>query len=360
MADSAGVNTSPLDPHLKQRGRATFDFMTALGAGMSVVGPVVARDMAHAGISNETLPDDLDARVAFVEERMAASKAFRLQQTMGEFHARNSGPLSAEAYLEIAAEMAPAISKLDKDGPATLEADPAFAPPNYWRGVDFHRTTGGWDAYEMAGYVHGELIHKRLVEKLYPGGIFKQRRAVAALAPRRDYNRILDMGASTGHYTLALAETFPAAEIHGVDVSLSTLRHARRVANAHGWAWRLRQRAAEDTGYPDDHFDLVTSYILLHELPADAVRAVFEEAFRVAKPGADLVMSDVTRYAALDKLAAFKADYGATHGGEPYWRESASLDLKEVAEEVGFVDVRSEGMNGGVYPWVVVGRKPGK
>jgi SAM-dependent methyltransferase len=352
-------NTSPLDPHLKQRGRASFDFLSALGmTAQTRVFPAVAANMAAKNITNETVPDDLDARNAFVEGKMRDSSAFRVQQLMGEFHARYSGPLAAEAFLEIYPDISDTMRAFDRDGPTTLEVDEAFTPPDYWRDIEFHRTTGGWDAYADAGYVHGELIHKLLVEKLYPGGIFKQRRIVAGLAPKRDYRRILEMGCSTGHYTLALSETFPEAEITGVDVSIETLRHARRVGNAKGATWKLHLRAAEDTGFEEATFDLVTSYILLHELPADTVKAVFTEAFRVLAPGGDMLMSDVTRYSALDKLGVFRADYGAKYGGEPYWRESASLDLKAIAEAAGFIDVRSEGVGGAPYPWIVAGRKP--
>ena len=64
-------------------------------------------------------------------------------------------------------------------------------------------------------------------------------------------------------------------------------------------------------------------------------------------------MSDVTRYADLDRLAAWKADRSAKYGGEPFWRESASLDLAEVAREVGFAEARAEG----IYPHVLIARK---
>ncbi len=360
MSDSLSHNAAPvLEPTLNQAGRASLDFLAALGMGSQrVLAPLVAKDMAQNSIINEALPDDLDERITHVERAMSASNAFRVQQVLGEFHGRNSGPIAAQAFLEVRDDLKEAMNLYDHTGPVTLYADPDLVPPIYWQGVDFHRTTGGWDAFPDAGYVHGELIHKMLVEKLFPGGIFKQRRLVAGLAPRRDYQSILEMGCSTGHYTLALSETFPDAKITGVEVSISTLQHARRVGNANGYAWDLYQRPAEATGFDDASFDFVTSYILLHEMPEAAVRATFVEAFRVAKPGADMLMSDVTRFSALDKVGVFKADYGAKFGGEPYWRQSASLDLAALAQEAGFVDVVSQGVGGAPYPWIVQGRKP--
>ena len=76
------------------------------------------------------------------------------------------------------------------------------------------------------------------------------------------------------------------------------------------------------------------------------------------KPGGDMIMSDVTRYADLDKLAVWRADAGAKYGGEPHWRESASLDLGQVARDAGFVDVTVKAFDPFKYPYVVQGHKP--
>jgi hypothetical protein len=78
----------------------------------------------------------------------------------------------------------------------------------------------------------------------------------------------------------------------------------------------------------------------------------------VLKPGGDMIMSDVARYADMDKLGQWRADAGARYGGEPWWRESASLDLGEVAREAGFIDVIAGGEGPRSYPYVVQGSKP--
>lgn len=349
--------TDVLSARLNQRGRAMVDFMALMLAGSGDVRAAVNEETAKRVPDPEELPDDLDERNDYMQKTLSQTPAYRVQKLLGEWHGKNHGVVAMDAFDEVRQRTEPLLKKFD-EGPATIEADPSFKPPGYWDGVNFHRTAGGWDGHEYQGYVHGEIVHRKMVDKLFPGGIFKQRRMIAEMAPKDSYRRILDMGCSTGHFTQALAETYPDADIYGVDLSLKTLEQARRVANAQGWAWKLYQRPAEDTGFDDGHFDLVASYILLHEMPASAIRGVFEEAFRVLEPGGDLIMSDVNRYADMDKLAVWQADSGALYGGEPHWRESASLDLGALAREVGFVDVIAEGKSPGGYPYVVQGTKP--
>jgi ubiquinone/menaquinone biosynthesis C-methylase UbiE len=45
------------------------------------------------------------------------------------------------------------------------------------------------------------------------------------------------------------------------------------------------QKLAEDTGFPDNHFDIVTSYIMHHEVPAKGTLAIIDEARRMTRPG---------------------------------------------------------------------------
>ena len=162
---------------------------------------------------------------------------------------------------EVREEIEPLLKKLDEGG-STLEANPEMEAPLYWEGVDFHRTAGGWDEHDYQGFIHADIVHSRLVNKNFPGGIFKQRKMISEVPPKDHYDRILDMGCSTGHFTRALAETYPDAEIHGVDLSLRTLEQARRLANANGWSWHLYQRPAEDTKF--DRCEFRSGDILHH------------------------------------------------------------------------------------------------
>lgn len=341
------------DPHLRQRGRASVDFVAQLArvnTGLKrAVDEAASAVIAGAG----QWPDNLDASASKLEAALADDSLLAVQTLLGDWHARMHGRIAIAAFDQIADELAPLMADYAA-GPASLTLDPEFTPPAYWDGVHFHRTTGGWDGHPHMGYIHGEIVHKKMVARFFPGGIFGQRRAVAEMAPRRDYRRILDMGCSSGHFTAALQHVFPDAAITGIDLSPRMLEHALHTANANDWVWTLAQRPAEATGFADASFDLVASYILLHELPESAVRAVFAEALRVLEPGGQMLMSDVTRYAALDALGVWKADRAARLGGEPHWRESAQLDLAAIAAEAGFVDVTAEG----IYPHVVIGTRP--
>lgn len=347
-----------MDFQLRQRGRASMDFLIAV---MGESRPLMATwngELADAQVTADTLPDDIDARHATVNRALAGSKAWATSGLLMEFASVGHGRVAREAYAESRDLLEPELERLEKAGPATLTIDPDFVPPDYFKDVWFHRTTGGWDGHPQQGFIHGELIHRHYVAKIYPGDIFAQRRRVLAELPRQNYTRVLEMGTSSGHFSVALAQTFSDAKLTGVDLSVPMLRQAQRVANENGWAWDLHQRAAEDTGFADASFDLVASYIMFHEMPAPAIRATFAEAFRVLEPGGQMLMSDVTPYAAVDKMASWRADWLAVNGGEPWWREAASLDLAEEARAVGFVDVESRGIDGAPYPWIVMGTKP--
>ena len=347
------------EAQVAQRGRALIAFQASTAKAVTRLRARAERELATQGLTADTLPDDMNERHRAIDAALTDSKTFKVHHLLGEWRAKMHGPVCTDAFEEVRAELEPKMAAADV-GPTTLEFDPDIKLPDYYSKVWFHRTAGGWDASEHNGYIHGELIHKLLLTEIFGGDIFEQRRAAAEALPRRDYQRILDVGASSGHFTLALAETFPAAEITGIDFSPSMLQHARRTANERGLAWKLFVRAGEDTKFSDGTFDAVVSYNLLHEVPPRIIKALMAEAFRVLAPGGDMLMADVPRYGDIDKLASWRYDIVARFGGEPHWRASATADLAAMAREAGFVDVQARGLGLGPngHPYVVGGRKP--
>lgn len=341
---------------LGQRGRAAIDFHCAVRGAVAKLQRAVEAELSDAGITAQTMPEKMDDRHRLVDATLAESSTYGARALLGEWTAKDHGPICQDAFSEIREAVEPMLKALE-DGPASLELDEALKLPAYFEQVWFHRTTGGWDASAYNGFVHGELIHKRILTRVFGGNIFGHRRTAAQRAPRRDYRHILDMGASSGHNMVALTEAFPDAEVSGVDFSARMLEQARRVANAQGWAWKLYQRPCEDTGFADESFDLVSSYNLIHEIPPRIIRAVFAEAFRLLEPGGTIIMADVPRYTEIDRMASWRFDWMARWGGEPYWRAASSTDLVQVATDAGFTDVDGSVLPGG-QPYILVARKP--
>lgn len=346
-----------MDHFLRQRGRALIDFEVGVRQAANRMHAAVEMELASRGVTAETLPEAMEARHAVIEDAVAGLPLYQARALFGEWSACEHGTICEAAFEEIRDEAAPALNAL-ADGATKIVQDPHFRPPKYWSAVWFHRTTGGWDAGPYSGFVHGELVHKRYVSRIFPGDIYAQRRRVLDELPHHDHRRILELGTSSGHYTVALAERFPKAAIVGIDPSIRMLEQARRVGNALGHRWELRVGVGEDSGLPNASFDLVTSYAIHHELPPKIIARWFEEAFRLLEPGGDLLMMDVPRFADLDRLAAWRFDWAAKWGGEPFWRASAQLDVAEGARTAGFVDVRAGGIVPGGNPYFVYGRKP--
>ena len=340
-----------MDFQLKQRGRASIDFaadLTAIAGGLGASG--------SAGVQDMDLAEDMATRDAQISAVLDRSTPYWFARQVGEWSSVSHGEITGEAFEEIKEALLPEFQRLAA-GPTTIEADPDCDYPDYWTGVDFHRTTGGW-VREHQGFIHGELIHPLYVGKNFPGSIFKQRLEVLNELGARDYARIVELGTSSGHYTLQLAERYPDADITGVELGLPMLEQAQRFANERGLRWRLVQAPAEKTGLPGGAYDLVTSYILLHEVPAAAQREIFAEAFRLLEPGGTVFMSDIRPHRDLTRFEEWRSIDMAARGGEPYWVEAAELDLARLAEDVGFVEARSYGLGERHYPWVTVAQKP--
>lgn len=346
-----------MEIQLGQRGRAANDFLVSLASIAGTVDQRVKQDMSAANLCNETLASDFPSQNKQVLDAMKYSRAFQFNALINEWLSKNHGLVAIDAFEEIRETAEPLLEQM-AIGDTTVELNEDCPVPDYWLAYDIHRTTGGWNGHEHMGFIHRQIIHKHYVAAKYPWGIMKQRRQVLEELPEgREYQQIFEMGCGTGPYTAALAETFPGSEITACDLSATLLEEARRYANENNWNWRLLQTPAENTGLASESFDLVTSYVLLHEMPAYAIAKLFHESYRLLKPGGLMLMVDARRLSDMDKLSQWATLHRANYGGEPFWAESASLDLGELAEDAGFAKVKSYGLGETAYPWITIGEK---
>jgi len=147
---------------------------------------------------------------------------------------------------------------------------------------------------------------------------------------------ILDLGCSVGMSTFALQEVYPQAKITGLDLSPYFL------AVAH---YRSQQRhaqidwvhaAAESTGLPTASFDLVSTFLMCHELPQSATKQILSEARRLLRPGGYLAIMDMNPKS---EVYAKMPPYILTllKSTEPYLDEYFALDIEQFIVEAGFM-----------------------
>lgn len=150
---------------------------------------------------------------------------------------------------------------------------------------------------------------------------------------------ILDVGCSVGMSTFAMQQTYPQAQLIGLDLSpyfLAIARYQTPKKNLPGsplpqWV----HAAAEATGLPDASVDLVSTHLMFHELPQSAAIAILQEARRVLRPGGYLAIMDMNPQS---DVYAKMPPYILTllKSTEPYLDQYFTLDMASAIEAAGF------------------------
>ena len=113
---------------------------------------------------------------------------------------------------------------------------------------------------------------------------------IVSLAGVRPGDSVLDVGCSSGYLARKLAAAAgPAGHVTGVDPAQAAIAYAR---GAHAGAMTFTVGVAQDLGLPDSSFDVVTSTLAIHHIPARKREAAFREMYRVTKPGGRMLAAD--------------------------------------------------------------------
>lgn len=233
---------------------------------------------------------------------------------------------------------------------AQLVMPEGFEPPRYVTALDIHCMPGGYCSEVCSDDVSVGALYDRGVY-LYSMGYTGPNnddmgRSVVNYIKRHmpDFRprRILDMGCTVGHSTLPYKELFPDAEVWGIDVGGPCVRYAHARAAGFGLEVNFAQMNAEATTFPDEHFDLVVSHILLHETSGKAMPRIFAEAHRVLAPGGLMIHADLPPFDLMDPFTQFILDNETWYNNEPFWGAMRDMDQIALAEKAGFdrADVR--------------------
>ena len=156
-----------------------------------------------------------------------------------------------------------------------------------------------------------------------------------AIAELNDGETVLDLGSGGGFDCfLAAREVGEDGSVIGVDMTPEMVERARaNVEKNEIENVEFRLGEIENLPVPDEHVDVIISNCVVNLSPAK--RRVFEEAFRVLRPGGRLAIADVVMTAEIPP--EFRADpesVAACVAG------AATIDdLREVVEHAGFESV---------------------
>ena len=233
------------------------------------------------------------------------------------------------------AELERELDAFDEQSPARLLLDPDFEPPSYVN-VHFHLQPGGYYKDSLSGFMYHwgtkvffrgdddrDALHDKLVDLVPTPADSK-------------VDRILDLACSVGQSTTGLKRRFPETDVWGIDHSAPMLRVAHRRAVLLDSEVTFAQRLTEQTGFPDDHFDLAFAFILFHELPMRIVEATVHEMARVLRPGGMFHVFDFLDSASMEPLELYHRDFDARNNGEAYSQDFCDCDFQGLLESAGF------------------------
>jgi ubiquinone/menaquinone biosynthesis C-methylase UbiE len=128
-------------------------------------------------------------------------------------------------------------------------------------------------------------------------------------------------------------------DIHLCDIATGQLELARRKTRLFANRCHLARMNAECLAYPDNSFDQIIVFFLLHEMPAEARQRTYDEIARVLRPGGSVL---ITEYAEtprchwLYRFIPFRMILGRL---EPFlaefWREDLPEKIKVSLEQNG-------------------------
>jgi ubiquinone/menaquinone biosynthesis C-methylase UbiE len=217
--------------------------------------------------------------------------------------------------------------------------NPNIQYPDYYL-TSFHAYEAGnmsWDAameVEVAAY----SVHAKIFSETGKTGDTQLRQTYHDLITQTlptAPGTILDLGCSVGMSTVAMQAVYPDAHLTGIDLSpyFLAIANYRTEQQSHPINWV--HAPGENTGLPTASYNLVSLFLICHELPQTATREIFQEAKRLLKPGGHLAIMDMNPRS---EIYSQMAPYILTllKSTEPYLDEYFTLDIAEALIEAGF------------------------
>ena len=149
----------------------------------------------------------------------------------------------------------------------------------------------------------------------------------------------LDVGCSVGISTIALHRYLQKRQNHSVNtVGLDLSPYMLAVAKVRDEEEEIADWVhdkAEDTGFEDNSFDVVTLQFVIHELPSDVTKTIFQEVLRILRPGGCLAIVDNNpKSPVIQNLPPVL--FTLMKSTEPWSDQYYTFDVEKTLQEVGF------------------------
>ena len=158
-----------------------------------------------------------------------------------------------------------------------------------------------------------------------------------------------------GLSTFAVQDAYPQSQISGLDLSSYFLAVANYQSQKQGRKINWIHQAAEETKLSPQSYDLVSAFLIFHELPQVAARNIISEAYRLLKSGGHFTMMDMNpRSPVYQKMPRYV--FTLLKSTEPYLDEYFSLDIESLLKEIGFETPQVETIS--IRHRTIIARKP--
>ena len=132
--------------------------------------------------------------------------------------------------------------------------------------------------------------------------------------------------------------------MYGLDYAAAMLKYGHKLAESRDKKINFVQAFAEETGFENESFDLVTALWLFHEIPKKAMDKVVSEAYRILKPGGVFAIMESPPYRMMSEkynpLSEFLLNSTAIRMHDPSIQTLMRLERPELLRDGGFKDAK--------------------
>ncbi len=226
----------------------------------------------------------------------------------------------------------------------SLTLNPNLDIPKYITAADIHIQPGAYTQQQVDNDVSAGAVYDRGTYIYSMGGLGTGNNAMGQIThgffknefPEKEISKVLDMGCTIGGSVAYWAQKNPNVEFHAIDLGASVLRYGHARAEALGAKVHFSQQNAEKTNFDSGSFDIVMSHILLHETSTSALQNIFNESFRLLKPGGIMMHLDLPQAHGVPPFESFLFEWEIYNNNEHFYGQLRKMDLVELCLKAGF------------------------